>query len=250
MNYLVVIPARLKSTRLTNKPLIKINGIPMIIRTYLRCEKIIPKSKIIVATDNIEIIKVCNIYKVPSILTSKKCLTGTDRVAEVAKKIDAKIYINLQGDEPIFSKQDLKKFINKAKKNNNQILNGYCKITDKNQFFNHGIPKVVINKFDELLYMSRAPIPSNKAGVFKNGLRQVCIYSFPKKILNKIYGKNKKKGIIENNEDIEILRPLEMGFKVKMIKLSNYSISIDTKSDLKKLLKILKVKTETSPKQF
>jgi 3-deoxy-manno-octulosonate cytidylyltransferase (CMP-KDO synthetase) len=65
MKYLVVIPARLRSTRLPNKPLIKINGIPMIIRTFLRCNKIIPKSNIVVATDNIKIMKICRIYKVP-----------------------------------------------------------------------------------------------------------------------------------------------------------------------------------------
>ena len=125
MKYLVVIPARLKSTRLANKPLIKINGIPMVIRTFLRCNKIVPKSNIIVATDNIKIIKICTAYKVPSILTSKKCLTGSDRVAEVAKKINARIYINLQGDEPVFPRQDILKFIKEAKKNHNRILNLY-----------------------------------------------------------------------------------------------------------------------------
>jgi len=239
MKYLVVIPARLKSTRLANKPLIKINGIPMIIRTFLRCNKIVPKSNIIIATDDIKIIKICNIYKVPSILTSKRCLTGSDRVAEVSKKINAKIYINLQGDEPVFPKQDLKKFIKEANKDNSKILNGYCKIDNKNQFFNQNVPKVVINQFDELLYMTRAPVPSNKQGDFKNGLKQVCIYSYPKKILNKVYGANKKKSLLEKNEDIEILRLIEMGYKIKMIKLSNKSISIDTKSDLNKLSKII-----------
>lgn len=239
MKYLVVIPARLKSTRLANKPLIKINGIPMIIRTFLRCNKIVPKSNIIVATDDIKIIKICNIYKVPSILTSKRCLTGSDRVAEVSKKINAKIYINLQGDEPVFPKQDLKKFIKEANKDNGKILNGYCKIDNKNQFFNQNVPKVVINQFDELLYMTRAPVPSNKQGEFKNGLKQVCIYSYPKKILNKVYGANKKKSLLEKNEDIEILRLIEMGYKIKMVKLSNKSISIDTKSDLNKLSKII-----------
>jgi 3-deoxy-manno-octulosonate cytidylyltransferase (CMP-KDO synthetase) len=239
MKYLVVIPARLKSTRLANKPLIKINGIPMIIRTFLRCNKIVPKSNIIVATDDIKIIKTCNIYKVPSILTSKRCLTGSDRVAEVSKKINAKIYINLQGDEPVFPKQDLKKFIKEAKKDHNKILNGYCKIDSKNQFFNQNVPKVVINQFNELLYMTRAPVPSNKQGDFKNGLKQVCIYSYPKKILNKVYGANKKKSLLEKNEDIEILRLIEMGYKIKMVKLSNKSISIDTKSDLNKLSKII-----------
>ena len=239
MKYLVVIPARLRSTRLPNKPLIKINGIPMIIRTFLRCNKIIPKSNIVVATDNIKIMKICSIYKVPSILTSKKCLTGSDRVAEVAKKINAKIYINLQGDEPVFPKLDIIKFVKEAKKNHNKILNGYYRIDNKDQFFSHNVPKISINQFNELLYMTRAPIPSNKQGLFKNGLRQVCIYSYPKEILKRIYGKNKKKSFLEQNEDIEILRPLEKGYKIKMIKLSNKSISIDTKSDLNKLLKIL-----------
>jgi 3-deoxy-manno-octulosonate cytidylyltransferase (CMP-KDO synthetase) len=219
--------------------LIKINGIPMIIRTFLRCNKIVPKSNIMVATDDIKIIKTCNIYKVPSILTSKRCLTGSDRVAEVSKKINAKIYINLQGDEPVFPKQDLKKFIKEAKKDHNKILNGYCKIDSKNQFFNQNVPKVVINQFNELLYMTRAPVPSNKQGDFKNGLKQVCIYSYPKKILNKVYGANKKKSLLEKNEDIEILRLIEMGYKIKMVKLSNKSISIDTKSDLNKLSKII-----------
>jgi 3-deoxy-manno-octulosonate cytidylyltransferase (CMP-KDO synthetase) len=240
MNYLVVIPARLKSSRLEKKPLIKINGIPMIIRTFLRCNKVVPKSNIVVATDSIEIIRICKIYKVPSILSSKKCLTGSDRLAEVSTKINAKIYINLQGDEPVFPEQDIVKFIKEAKKNHNKILNGYCKINNKNQFFNQNVPKVTINELSELLYISRAPLPSNKDGVFKNGLRQVCIYSYPKKILNKIYGKYKKKSFLEQNEDIEILRVLEKGFKVKMIKLSNKSISVDTKSDLNRLLKFFK----------
>jgi 3-deoxy-manno-octulosonate cytidylyltransferase (CMP-KDO synthetase) len=238
MNYLVVIPARLRSTRLKNKALIKIKGIPMIIRTFLRCSEVVPVSKIVVATDNIKIIKICNSYKVPSILTSKKCLTGSDRVAEVSKKINAKIYINLQGDEPVFPKKDLISFIKEASKNYNRILNGYCKINNKKQFFNYNVPKVLINNLSELLYMSRAAIPSNKKGTFQAGLRQVCIYSYPKKILNKIYGKNKKKSFLEQKEDIEILRLLEKNYKIKMIKLSNKSISIDTRSDLKKLLKL------------
>jgi 3-deoxy-manno-octulosonate cytidylyltransferase (CMP-KDO synthetase) len=87
--------------------------------------------------------------------------------------------------------------------------------------------------------MTRAPIPSNKHGLFKTGFRQVCIYSYPKEILKNIYGKKKKKSFLEQNEDIEILRPLEKGYKIKMVKLSNKSISIDTKSDLNRLIKIL-----------
>ena len=89
-DYLVVIPARYNSKRLPGKPLININGIPMIIRTYNQCKKAVPETKIIVATDNKKIKKICNNFKIKSIITSKKCLTGTDRLAEVAKKIKKK----------------------------------------------------------------------------------------------------------------------------------------------------------------
>lgn len=240
MKYLVVIPARLKSKRLPGKPLIKIKGIPMIIRTYLQCAKVIPKSNILVATDSQKIIKLCNAYKIHAIITSKKCLTGSDRVAEISKKIDADIYINLQGDEPIFPENDIMKFIRSAIKNKKQIISGYCKISNNDLFFNYNIPKIVLNEFKELIYISRAPIPSNKNNKFINAQKQVCIYSYPKKIIRKLYGKNKQKTFLEGIEDIEILRPIEKGYKIKMIKLSNKSISVDTKLDVKKVSKIIK----------
>ena len=96
-DYLLVIPARFQSKRLPGKPLIDICGLPMIIRTYFQCRKVVQKSKIIIATDDKRIQKVCDQYNVKSILTSKSCLTGTDRIAEVANKIKAKFYINVQG---------------------------------------------------------------------------------------------------------------------------------------------------------
>ena len=86
MKYIVVIPARYKSKRLPGKPLAKIGGLPMIVRTYNQCIKVVSKNKIVVATDSLKIKKVCDEYNIKSIITSDKCLTGTDRVAEVAKK--------------------------------------------------------------------------------------------------------------------------------------------------------------------
>ena len=116
MKYIIVIPARYKSKRLPGKPLADIGGLPMIIRTYNQCLKVVSKNKIIVATDSNKIKKVCDQYKIKSIITSNKCLTGTDRVAEVAKKIKCNFYINVQGDEPFFNPNDLKILIKEAKK--------------------------------------------------------------------------------------------------------------------------------------
>ena len=107
LNFLIVIPARFKSSRLPGKPLIKLKGIPMLVRTYNQCLKCAPKKKIVVATDNQKIVNLCNKNKIPVIVTSKNCLTGTDRVAEAAEKLNYNIIVNLQGDEPLVDPDDI-----------------------------------------------------------------------------------------------------------------------------------------------
>ena len=241
MKYIVVIPARYKSKRLPGKPLADIGGLPMIVRTYNQCTKVINKKNIIVATDSLKIQKVCDQYNIKSIITSNKCLTGTDRVAEVAKKIKCNFYINVQGDEPFFNPNDLKMLIKEAQKYPKKIINGYAEIKDKKLFFSSSIPKVVFDKKGYLLYMSRAAIPSNKKLEFKKAWRQICAYSFPREALLK-FSKAKSKTPIESLEDIEILRFLEEGYKVKMIKMSNKSLAVDNNEDLEKAKIYLKYK--------
>jgi len=238
-DYLIVIPARYSSKRLPGKPLINIKGIPMVIRTFNQCKKVVPTSKIIIATDDKRIQKICSKKGINSIITSKKCLTGTDRIAEVAKKIKKSFYINVQGDEPICNPKDIKKILNFAKKNPNLIVNGYTEIKDKKMFYSPNIPKVVFDKNEKLLYMSRAPIPSNKKQIFIKSWRQVCIYSFPYKSL-KIYSSIKKKTKLELIEDLESNRFLELGYQVKMLKMSNKSVAVDTEEDLLKVRKLVK----------
>ena len=158
VDYLIIIPARYNSKRLPAKPLIDINGIPMIVRTFNQCKKAVPNSKIIVATDDERIQKVCSKNGINSIITSKKCLTGTDRIAEVAKKIKKSIYINVQGDEPICNPKDIKKIVNFAKRNPNLIINGYTEIKDKKMFNSPNIPKVVFDKNEKLLYITQKTV--------------------------------------------------------------------------------------------
>lgn len=241
MKYIVVIPARYKSKRLPGKPLTKINGVPMIVRTYRQCLKVVKAKNIIVATESLKIKRLCDEFSIKSILTSDKCLTGTDRVAEVSKKINASLYINVQGDEPFFNHLDLKKLINCALKNPKEIINGYTEIKDNKLYTSSSIPKVIFNRKGYLIYMSRGQIPSSKDKKFVKAWRQVCAYSFPKKLLQ-VFLNNKKKTPIENIEDIEILRFLELGFKVKMIKMSDKSLSVDNPKDLEKAKLYLKLK--------
>ncbi len=233
-NIAVVIPARLKSSRLANKPLIKINKIPMIIRTYNQCLKATISKNIFVLTDSVKIKSLCKKENINCVLTSKKCKTGTDRIAEFSKKFKRDFYINVQGDEPVIPPYDIVKVIRETIKNRDKIINGYTKIESKKEFFDLNMPKVVFDNNKNLIYMSRSPIPLNKKGVFKYGYRQVCIYGFPYSSLN-IFKNNNNKTPLENVEDIEILRFLENGLDIKMIKLSNISIPVDTKKDLKKV---------------
>ncbi len=237
MRQIVVIPARMGSKRLKNKPMINLKGKTMIERTFLQCAKAFDKDLIYVATDSKIISNHCKEKKINCILTSKNCLTGTDRVAEVAKKIKAESYINVQGDEPIFNPADIKKLVKISKKYPNKILNGYCKISNRALYKSTNIPKVVFSKSNNLLYMSRSPIPGNKKSIFKNAYRQVCAYVFPRKKL--LAFKKSKKTKFENIEDIEILRFLELDFEVRMVKLSKISKSVDTKKDIKKILELI-----------
>jgi 3-deoxy-manno-octulosonate cytidylyltransferase (CMP-KDO synthetase) len=243
-DYLIVIPARYQSSRLPGKPLIDLMGKSMILRTYEKCIEVVPKENVIVATDDIRIYDHCLSHSMAALMTSTSCLTGTDRVAEVAQVVKAEYYINVQGDEPLFNSNDILKVLESIKSNKGKIINGYCSIKSREDFCSISIPKVVFRPDGRLLYMSRSPIPGNKNADFVKGNRQVCVYAFPKEALEN-FSKQKIKTTLENEEDIEILRFLEMGYEVFMIELSDDSIAVDNPSDVEKVLNRLRNENKT-----
>jgi 3-deoxy-manno-octulosonate cytidylyltransferase (CMP-KDO synthetase) len=230
-DFVVVIPARMKSVRLDRKPLADICGKPMILHTYERALEATSKGNIFIATDSDEIMEVCHRRGANSVMTSKKCLTGTDRIAEFSKKIQAKVYVNLQGDEPIMDSANIRKMIQAGIQNPSLIINGWAAIKTEKDYFSRTIPKVLIKENSDLMYMSRSPIPGNKPNEFIEAKKQVCVYSFPLRALQFLLG-NPRKSSVEKIEDIEILRFLEMGWNIKMIELPGSSIAVDTPEDL------------------
>jgi 3-deoxy-manno-octulosonate cytidylyltransferase (CMP-KDO synthetase) len=233
MRSIIVIPARMQSSRLPGKPLIDIAGKTLIQRTYERCIMAVPKNQIYVATDSVEIFKHCKQKNMQVVMTSENCLTGTDRVAEVAEQIEADYYINVQGDEPLMNPQDILDIIKAAEKYTGEIINGYAPINEED-YQNLTVPKVVIRPDGRLLYMSRSPIPGNKNGSFQKAWRQVCVYAFPKIALQNFTSECEKTSL-EAQEDIEILRFLELGYEVRMIPLSIDSIAVDVPEDVEKV---------------
>ena len=244
MKAVIVIPARYKSSRFPGKPLKKILGKEMIIRVAEICEKVLGKKFVYIATDDNRIHAKVKEFGFQTISTSKLCLTGTDRVAEVSKKINSKIYINVQGDEPLIKPQDVKKVLNKKLKYPNHVVCGYTEILKKENPFSNNIPKVVLNEKNELIYISRSLVPGTKDNNLSNKikyLKQVCIYAFNKQELNKYYS-FKKKSTTERMEDVEILRFFDLNIKIKMVKTTSGNIAVDEENDINKIEKLLKKK--------
>ena len=230
----IIIPARYKSSRFPGKPLIEIAGKSMLRRVWEQCVKVFNKENVFVATDDYRIKKHCISHNMQFVMTSEKCLTGTDRVYESSLQIKSDIFINVQGDEPLIDPSDILAVFEEAKKNPGQIINAMCPIKNETEFRNTNIPKVVASLEGKLLYMSRAPIPTNKSLGFKKSMRQVCIYSFPIDSL-RAFSERKEKTPLEKIEDIEILRFLEIGYSVQMVEVSGSSIAVDIPEDVAKV---------------
>ena len=227
-----IIPARYKSTRFPGKPLVEINGVPMIIRVSDIVGKAVGKENVYIATENNKIAKVVrdNGYKV--ILTSDSCLTGTDRVAEASMEVDGDIIVNVQGDEPLLNPKHIAKVIDEKIKYPNHIINCMARVESYEDVEDTKLPKMVVNEDNELMYSSRSAIPGSKYGPGKNPKKQVCIYAFSKEELSKFGSKNEKTPL-EWSEDIEINRFLEMGMKVKMVEVEDVTHAVDIPEDVK-----------------
>ncbi len=159
--------------------------------------------------------------------------TGTDRIWEVAQKVDSKIYINIQGDEPIIDPNDILKILHKKKEFPNAIVNGYAPLNANEDPNSLNIPKVVISKSGRLMYMSRLALPGIKSQSELNPkyLKQVSVYAFNRSELE-AFGNHQGKSECESFEDIEIVRFLELDFPVQMVELSGNTVAVDIIEDV------------------
>lgn len=226
-----IIPARYKSSRFPGKPLADICGKPMIFRVWEAVSKCECLDDVYVATDDEKIKEVCDYFRIKVVMTSDSCKTGTDRVAEACLKINADYVINIQGDEPLIDPSNISLVVDNLK-TGHDIVNVMCPITAYVDVINPTIPKVVANKNNILVYMSRGPIPFPKSPLAFSGTyyKQQGLYGFTKAALRAFA--SLEEGYLESVEGVEILRFIENGFQVKMIEVSKPSISVDVPDDL------------------
>lgn len=228
MKVVGVIPARYASTRFPGKPLVEILGKPMVLWVAERTAQALGLENTFVATDDNRIADVVKNAGFQAVMTSSSCLTGTDRLWDFAQQIEADIYVNIQGDEPMVKPSDIQNVVELKKQNPNFIINAMCKLRSEEDPRDLTIPKVLASRNGDLIYMSRSPIPYPKSGKL-DGItfyKQVCIYAFNFKELQ-AFGTQTQKAYCEQFEDIEILRFLDLGFKVKMLEVESSSAAVD-----------------------
>tara|TARA_X000000950_G_scaffold288823_1_gene407654 strand:+ start:3489 stop:4223 length:735 start_codon:yes stop_codon:yes gene_type:complete len=230
-----LIPSRLESRRLKNKPLLILDKIPLIIHTYKRALLSKKLDEVFVCTDNEKIIQVLKKYNCKYIKTKKNFTNGTDRIASVVSKFkNIRLFIDIQGDEPLINPHDIDKLIDFHTSNNQYDIVVPCLKTKKTKSKN--IVKIIKSK-NNIIYMTRLDAPCDfvkKTSYYKH----LSVISFKPDALKK-FPKLKNKEI-ESIESIELMRAIENFFKLGTFVSKSDSFSIDIKSDYFKAKKQIK----------
>ncbi|MBU3583752.1 3-deoxy-manno-octulosonate cytidylyltransferase [Polynucleobacter sp. 15G-AUS-farblos] len=243
-DFLVVIPARLGSTRLPRKPLADLGGKPMVVRVAERAKQSNAQS-VVVATDSAEIQAACDEHRIECLLTSPDHPTGTDRIAEVAQllKLPANtLVVNVQGDEPLIPAELINQVAQTLADNINCAISTVATpIVDLAEIANPNVVKVILNRAQEALYFSRAPIPfvrDQNIDLKITHLRHLGIYAYRADFLEAYT--RLEPAPPEQAEALEQLRALWNGYRIAVhIAPKAPPAGVDTPEDLERIRQIL-----------
>jgi 3-deoxy-manno-octulosonate cytidylyltransferase (CMP-KDO synthetase) len=243
MKIVGMIPVRMESTRLPNKAIKDICGLPMIIHTLKRTQMARTLNEVYVVTDNDEIRKLVESFGGKVIMTKKEHKTGSDRLAEAATKIDADIIVNIQGDEALVNPEHIDAGVKGLKSSNANVSILLTKYSKKNSYSDI---KAVVNLKNEIMYLSRNDIPSDARNKPPYMLKAYHVVSFKKDFLIKY--SSLKQTALEQIEMNEYLRILENGYKIQGVLVDSDSVSVDTQDDLNYVIN--KMKNDELFKQY
>ena len=236
---MIIIPARLASTRFPKKVLADIGGIPMVVRTAQRVAHL---DRVVVAADDEEIIKVCKEYGIEAKLTSTTHKSGTDRIHECATLLNLpedELIINVQADEPFIEPDVVESLLSKLQdlqKNGADFIMGSCfNAINAEAAGDPNLVKVVLDDADNAIYFSRACIPYNQGGGAKY-FGHIGIYGFSKKSLKEFC--KLSDAPLEDIEKLEQLRAIYHGKNIAMVHVASTGFGIDTPEDLKRAVEI------------
>jgi len=241
MKIVAIIPARLASQRFPRKMLADLGGKPLIVRTYENVARSGIFDRVIVATPDDEIAEVIHQSGGEVFKSTVPHPSGTDRIAEAARQLNADIIVNIQGDEPFVHPEDLQRIAHTFALDSGRHIDivSFCQpIRSAEAFADPSTVKVVIDRQGFAMYFSRAPIPYARDGHWRNGCKHIGIYAFRKKVLEEIAALPPSP--LEQIEKLENLRFLENGYRIKILPTSFEYTGIDTPADLEKARKLWK----------
>ena len=244
MKVIGVIPARYVSTRLPGKPLADICGKPMIWWVYQRVSTIKELEEIFVATDDERISNFCIENNIPVIMTLSTHLTAANRLQEVSEKICADFYLQINGDEPLISREAIVAAIPPNVPEEIEFgTNIITEITDPAQVLDPSNIKMVFDSNMRAMYMSRTPIPYPFKSINYQYYKHVGIVGYNKKMLD--FYNNSVPGRFEAIEGIDTLRFLDYGKELKLSLVHDcHSLSVDTEKDLEIVTQMMKEKLD------
>ncbi|PHQ64942.1 MAG: 3-deoxy-manno-octulosonate cytidylyltransferase [Sulfurimonas sp.] len=236
---MIIIPARLASTRFPQKVLADIGGLPMVVRTAKTVSHI---DRVVVAADDEKIIAICKEYGIEAMLTSTTHKSGTDRINECAnilKLDDNEIIINVQADEPFIEPEVVESLMSKLKElqeKDEPFIMGSCyNAINAESAQDPNLVKVILDSDNNAIYFSRSLIPYNRSGR-ANYFGHIGIYGFSKKSLKEFC--NLDGAPIEDIEGLEQLRAIHHQKKISMLKVASTGFGIDTPEDLARAIEI------------
>lgn len=238
MKIIGVIPARYESSRFPGKPIADMCGKPMVWWVYSAMNEVKEIDEVYVATDDLRIVDVCNEYAMKSILTSELHKTHIERLCEVSDRVEADIYINVNGDEPLITSEAIRQII---PENINYLeyyfANMMTEIKDPVEVVDTSKIKIAVDSKSYGMYMARYPVPfpKGRGDVIYN--KFVGVQCFSKDALE--FSRKTERGYIESCEDIDEYRYLENGKKILFVKANVNNVSVDTPKDLVKASKVL-----------
>ena len=243
-NAVVVIPARFGSTRFPGKPLADIDGRPMIEHVYTRAKRAKSVSRVIVATDDLRVATAVIEFGGEVKLTRADHPSGTDRLAEVAAKLDCDIVVNVQGDLPLVDPGAIEEALAPFAADPSVLITTlYRRITDAAELKNPNIVKVAIDRGGFALYFSRAPIPyvRDPRGGWPPMYRHIGLYAYRRSAL--LVMAKLEPTPLERAEALEQLRALEHGIRIKTVETAFDSVEVDTPEDLEQVRRLLTAPT-------
>jgi len=233
----------MESTRLPNKAIKDICGLPMIIHTLKRTMLAKKLDELYIVTDSEEIKKLVESHDGKVIMTATHHQTGSDRLAEAASKIEANIIVNIQGDEALVNPKHIDQSIQGLINSDAQASILLTKYSKKNS---PGDIKAVVNLKNEIMYFSRTDLPSNARAEVNSMLKAYHVVAFRKDFLIKYASLEQTP--LEKIEYNEYLRILENGYKIQGVMVDSDSVSVDTEDDLKYVTK--KMQNDTIYHQY